>query len=346
MFTPTFNPTQTMIRYSIASLQTGYCQVYGSFKPKYADLIGQAAMMTLSAIARTDALYHDVEHTILVTMVGQEILRGKYLLEGAVTPHEWTHFIFALLCHDVGYLKGICRNDQPNQHRYATGVGTEQVAIAPSATDASLTPYHVDRSQQFVAETFGNYHLIQVETIQRMIELTRFPIPDAALYQDTSSYSGLARAADLIGQLADPHYLEKLPALFHEFAESGTNKTMGYQTSDDLRTRFPNFFRTVVYPLIQPALRYLQATQQGRQIVQELFNNVAIAEQSQTTQANCSSTPNPIFWQQRYHFYLQDDDSDPVVASPSPTSTLVKSALVDEPPLSYFCLNSGMPIQG
>ena len=340
MFTPTFNPTETMIRQAIACLQTNYRQIYGLFQPKYADLLGQGAMMTLTAIARTDALYHDVEHTILVTMVGQEILRGKYLLEGAVTPPEWTHFMIALLCHDVGYLKGICRSDQPDQHCYATGAGTEQVAIAPGATDASLAPYHVDRSQQFVAETFGNYHLIQAETIQRMIELTRFPIPDHADYQDTGNYPGLARAADLIGQLADPRYLEKLPALFHEFAESGTNKTMGYQTPDDLRTSFPNFFRRVVYPLIQPALLYLQATQQGRQIVQELFNNVAIAEQPRSQQTAYSSTSNPVFCQQRYHYYLQDD-SDTLAASPLPTS-----ALVNQPPLSYFCLNSGMPIQG
>jgi hypothetical protein len=338
MFTPTFNPTETMIRSAIADLQTGYRQVYGSFKSQYAALIDQAAIMTLTAIAHTDALYHDVEHTVLVTMVGQEILRGKYLLEGAVTPPEWTHFILALLCHDVGYLKGICRHDQPNQHRYATGVGTEQVVIAPSATDASLTPYHVDRSQQFVAETFRNYHLIPIETIQRMIELTRFPIPDQADYQDTANYPGLTRAADLIGQLADPHYLEKLPALFHEFAESGTNKTMGYQTSDDLRSSFPKFFRTAVYPLIQPALRYLQATPQGRQIVQELFNNVAIAEQPRTPQATCSSSSNPFFCQQRYHLYLSDDAETSAIDR-LPTST-------HEPPVSYFCLNSGMPIQG
>jgi hypothetical protein len=343
MFTPAFNPTVAMIHASIASLQTGYQQTYGSSKPQYADLIGQATIMTLSAIAHTDALYHDVEHTILVSMVGQEILRGKQLVEGAVTPQEWTHFIVALLCHDVGYLKGICHNDQPNQHRYATGVGKEQVTIAPSATDASLTPYHVDRSQQFVAETFSNYHLLQVETIQRMIELTRFPIPNEPIYQETSSYSGLARSADLIGQLADPHYLEKLPALFHEFAESGANQTLGYQTPNDLRTSFPKFFYSVVYPLIQPALRYLQVTPQGRQVVQELFNNVAIAAQSQTSQANYSSIPNPTFWQQRYHFYLEDDAIDPVVDSLLPF-TFDTPDLVDEPSLSCFCFNNGMPI--
>ncbi|MEX0270589.1 Npun_R2479 family HD domain-containing metalloprotein [Leptolyngbyaceae cyanobacterium UHCC 1019] len=327
MFTPTFNPTETMIRCAIAELQRSYRQAYGSVKPQDADLIGQAAMITLTAIAHTDALYHDVEHTILVTMVGQEILRGKHLLEGTVTPSEWTHFVLALLCHDVGYLKGICRNDQPDQHCYATGVGNEQVAIAPSATDASLTPYHVDRSQKFVAETFRNYHLIQVETIQHMIELTRFPIPDRADYQDTDTYPGLARAADLIGQLADPHYLEKLPALFHEFAEVGTNKTMGYQTPDDLRASFPDFFRTVVYPLIQPALRHLQATQRGRQIVQELFNNVAIAEQSHISQANDSSPQNPIFDQQRYHYYLQDE-CDLLAAAPLSISTSANEPLL------------------
>jgi hypothetical protein len=330
MFTPTFNPTEAMIRCAIADLQTNYRRIYGSFEPQYADLTAQVAMITLTAIAHTDALYHDVEHTILVTTVGQEILRGKHLLEGSVTSQEWTDFVLALLCHDVGYLKGICHNDQPNEHRYATGVGTEQVAIAPSATDASLTPYHVDRSQQFVAETFGNYHLIQVETIQRMIELTRFPIPDHADYQDMGNYPGLARAADLIGQLADPHYLEKLPALFHEFAESGTNKTMGYQTPDDLRIGFPKFFRTVVYPLIQPALRYLQATQQGRQIVQELFNNVAIADQPRSRHPNFSATLNPT-WQQRHHYYLQDD-RDLLVTSPLPPATLV-----NELRLSYLC---------
>ena len=114
---------------------------------------------------------------------------------------------------------------------------------------------------------------------------------------------------------------------------------MGYQTPDDLRTSFPNFFRRVVYPLIQPALLYLQATQQGRQIVQELFNNVAIAEQPRSQQTAYSSTSNPVFCQQRYHYYLQDD-SDTLAASPLPTS-----ALVNQPPLSYFCLNSGMPNQ-
>ena len=37
---------------------------------------------------------------------------------------------------------------------------------------------------------------------------------------------------------------------------------------------FPKFYRTQVYPYIQPALAYLQATPLGQQIVENLEANV------------------------------------------------------------------------
>jgi outer membrane immunogenic protein len=37
-------------------------------------------------------------------------------------------------------------------------------------------------------------------------------------------------AADLIGQLGDPHYMRKSNALFYEFEEIGLNKKLGYET--------------------------------------------------------------------------------------------------------------------
>src|SRR5687767_7360813 len=47
--------------------------------------------MALESIANSDALYHDVEHTIMVTLVGQEILKGKHLHAGGVTPRDCGH---------------------------------------------------------------------------------------------------------------------------------------------------------------------------------------------------------------------------------------------------------------
>jgi hypothetical protein len=44
----------------------------------------------------------------------------------------------------------------------------------------------------------------------------------------------LVRAADLIGQLGDPHYLRKVNALYYEFEEVGMNRQLGYTSPADL----------------------------------------------------------------------------------------------------------------
>ena len=52
--------------------------------------------------------------------------------------------------------------------------------------------------------------------------------------EDMDEEGALLRAADMIGQLGDPHYLRKANALFHEFEENGMNKQFGYATPADL----------------------------------------------------------------------------------------------------------------
>jgi hypothetical protein len=64
-------------------------------------------------------------------------------------------------------------------------------------------PYHVDRSKLFVIEHITNSEHLDADRIARAIEFTRFPSLQA------SEEGLLVRAADLIGQLGDPHYLRK-----------------------------------------------------------------------------------------------------------------------------------------
>ncbi len=269
-----FNPKKVMINTCVECLQSGYHRNYGDLKPNYADILGLTANMALENIANSDALYHNIEHTILVTLAGQEILRGKYLLEGSVSCEDWLHFIISLLCHDIGYVKGVCQQDQAKERLYATGIDDVMISLPPFATDASLTPFHVDRGKLFVEECFGDRLPLDTRAVKRNIELTRFPVPQDEEHLNTSNYPGLARAADLIGQLSDPHYLQKIPALFYEFEETGANKTSGYRTPGDLRKNYPNFYQNVVVPYIQPALRYLELTLEGKQIVAHLYANV------------------------------------------------------------------------
>lgn len=271
-----FNATELLIDHFVQSLKDGYRRAYGSLKSEYEEIIGWIGSMALENIANSDALYHDVEHTILVTLVGQEILRGKHIREGGVSSEDWLHFIISLLCHDIGYVKGVCRDDTPGH--YATGQRGEVIELPPGASDASLTPYHVDRGKLFVDERFGNNKLISAEIIKRNIELTRFPVPDKDDHKDTVNYPGLIRAADLIGQLSDLRYLKKIGALFYEFYETGESKRLGYEHPGDLRRNYPKFYWKVVYPYVKDGMRYLELTQQGKQVLANLHSNVFVVE--------------------------------------------------------------------
>ena len=77
-----------------------YERTYGMLEPSYPGIISFFARLALENIANSDAAYHDVNHTIMVTLVGQEILRGRHISVGGVTPREWLHFIVSLLCHE------------------------------------------------------------------------------------------------------------------------------------------------------------------------------------------------------------------------------------------------------
>jgi hypothetical protein len=283
-----FHVQRYVIDQFVKELQDAYQQTYNILEPQYGNVIGWAGHLALENIANSNALYHNVEHTIMVTMVGQLILKGKHLTEGGVSPKDWMHFTLALLCHDIGYVRGICRldNDKGNdrKHYYATGIGEGMVYLSPDYTDAILQPYHVDRSQQFIRERFSRQLSldIDIETVASYIELTRFPIPTTPYYDVTDSYAGLARAADFIGQLGDPGYLLKMPALFYEFAENGMNEILGYETPGDLRRDYTRFYWDIVSPRIQPALRYLSITQEGKQWLANLYAHVFDVEHSPT----------------------------------------------------------------
>lgn len=273
-----FNATEILINSFVQKLREGYHRTYGGLKTDYEDIIAWAGNMAMENIANSDALYHNVEHSIMVTLVGQEILRGKQIREGGVTPDDWLHFIIALVCHDIGYVKGVCRSDRETERLYATGQNGEMVHLPAGASDASLTPYHVDRAKLFIGERFAGHKLIDAEVIKLNIELTRFPVPKEGDHRDTVSFPGLIRASDLMGQMSDPRYLKKISALYYEFEETGVNKALGYRHPGDLRRNYSKFYWNGVFPYIQDALHYLSLTQQGKQIIANLYSNVFVVE--------------------------------------------------------------------
>jgi hypothetical protein len=275
------NLQKVVIEYSVNELRNAYTKTYSEMEQQLGNIMVWSCHLALENIANSDALYHDLEHTVMVATAGQAILEGKHLSEGGVTPRDWVHVMIALLCHDIGYVKGVCRADSDGF--FATGIGDGTVEISPTLTDAALAPYHVDRSKLFVRERFGNNLLsgmaavIDADLIASHIEMTRFPVPEKDRLKDPKDYPALVRAADLIGQLGDPNRLLRCPALFYEFQEIGLNEKLGYKTPGDLRHSNAKFYWDVVSPYIQGALRYLRVTQEGKQWVANLYANVLAA---------------------------------------------------------------------
>lgn len=247
---------------------------FGATDAELIEAIPSAARLALDCIGNSDALYHNVEHTMLVTLVGYDIMRGRALLTQTCAS-DFAHVIAACLFHDIGFVRGILAGDSPEGYVIDAKGGKKK--LERGASDAALMPYHVDRSKLYVLDRIANSKLVDAERIARAIEFTRFPSPPEP--KDPDNEEGLlVRAADLIGQLGDPHYLRKANALYHEFEEVGMNRQLGYSSPADLTDRYPQFYWNSVSEHVQTAIRYLNVSSSGRQWIASLYSNVFRAE--------------------------------------------------------------------
>ena len=250
-------------------------ELFGTGNDDAAERLGALARSTVECLGRSDALYHNLEHTMLVTMAGRDILRGRMMCE-RIAPMDYSHLIIACLLHDIGYVRGVLKNDTENE--FVIDRSGNKITLPRGASDASLTPYHVDRSIIFVEERLGASPTIDASRIAEAIEFTRFPVPATHVNTADNREPRLVQAADLIGQLGDPLYPRKANALFHEFEEVGTNRQLGYATPADLIEKFPGFYWNSVAMHLGEATTFLDLTARGRQWIANLHHHVMCAE--------------------------------------------------------------------
>src|SRR6202142_371769 len=122
---------------------------FGASHARLAEVVPFAARVTLECIGNSDALYHNVEHTMLVTLAGHDIFKGGALLTAA-TPIEYSNFIVACLTHDIGYLREIVQGDGTDG--LVVDAAGRKVTLPRGSSDAALAPYHVERSKLFVLD--------------------------------------------------------------------------------------------------------------------------------------------------------------------------------------------------
>jgi hypothetical protein len=268
-----FEPDLALIGQVAAKLEADFRSAHGSARPEYAEALVSIARRTLEKIALCDALYHNVNHTILVTLVGNDILKGKLAIGVELPAKRWLNFIVSLLCHDIGYVPDLCQGDRNGV--LASGKAGGTFTLPVEATHASMAPYHVDRGVLFVRERFTEHPLLDADAIAANIDRTRFPVPEDEVSQATEDDPGLLRAADLLGQVGEPRVARRYPALFYEFEETGVNRKLGYSSPHDLVRDFPRFYSKVVVRYCREAMRLLEATADGQMWLSNLHFHLA-----------------------------------------------------------------------
>ncbi len=258
-------------------LTRDFRRIFGSAHDDIAERLGSAARSTIECLAKSDALYHNYEHTLQVTIVGRDILQGM-MVHQRIEPSDYSHLIAACLLHDIGYVRGVLNGDSDTE--FVIDGSGNTITLPRGASDAALMPYHVDRSKIFAFERLEKVPNLDAARVAAAIEMTRFPIPPNPREADGLE-PRLVQAADFIGQLGDPLYSRKANALYYEFEEVGTNRQLGYSSPADITEKYPSFFWNSVSMHLDDGIKYLNMTAAGRQWIANLHHHILCAERAQ-----------------------------------------------------------------
>ena len=261
-------------------LVEGYRAVYGKRDPDHGSIIRAMAQLAVERISSSDALYHDVHHTDDGD-AGRPDHPARPDHGRGDGPEDWLHFTVATLCHDIGYLRGICPGDR--EGRYVIDGEGNTIEAPRGASDAFLAPYHIERGKIFVRHRCRRSRHLDPERIAQAIELTRFPIPDDDDHADTDTEAGAGpcrRPDRPAGRPGPPAQAQcallrvrrdrhRAPARLRVAGRSG-------------RAVIRASSGRKVEPYLDTALRHLERTVEGKQWIAQLYAHVFVEEHSRS----------------------------------------------------------------
>ena len=166
--------------------------------------------------------YHDFNHINHVLLVTARIIDGLNIYEGTFDETKAVNLLIASLLHDTGYI---------------------QEADDTEGTGAKYTNTHVYRSIEFIKKNHKILNLLEedIPAIASMIECTSMTSDPIDQLSGEELLSGaIIATADIIGQMSDRMYLEKLLFLYYEFVEAGID---GYNTAFDILRKTHKFYQ-------------------------------------------------------------------------------------------------------
>jgi hypothetical protein len=189
--------------------------------------------------ARCDTEYHDLQHSLDVTLAMARLLDGyeRSRVEGpAIGERLFQLGVICALYHDIGYIR------RANDTRHANG--------------AEYTPIHVSRGGRFLKEYLPRIGMEEYADVAgAILHFTGYETPVSQIKVPEPIFGlvgSLLGSADIIAQMSDRCYLEKCrDRLYPEFVAGGITvrrteaggEEVVFASAEDLLRKTPGFFR-------------------------------------------------------------------------------------------------------
>ena len=228
-----------------------------------------------------DTLYHDLRHTLDMTLALARLVDGHDRMIGGsnrLGPRRAMLGVLVALLHDSGYLKR------------TSEAGVDNGAV--------FTKVHVSRSADFIAQYLPRVGFAEEAPLAaRLVHFTGYEMDVDDIQVDDSRdrvVGWMVGTADLIGQMSDRMYLEKVHRFLYEEFVWGQiarevmpdgREVVRYVSADDLIIKTPGFYEYVARTRIDKKLggvdRYAEAHFGGASLYQsEIDRNMDFLRQT------------------------------------------------------------------
>jgi hypothetical protein len=188
---------------------------------------------------RCDTEYHDLQHSLDVTLAMARLLDGYERSRGDGPHIDERLFQLGVICalyHDIGYIR------RANDTKHING--------------AEYTPIHVSRGGRFLKEYLPRIAMDEFADVAgAILHFTGYETPVAQINVPDPIYrliGSLLGSADIIAQMADRCYLEKCrDRLYPEFVAGGITvrrteaggEEVVFASAEDLLRKTPSFYQ-------------------------------------------------------------------------------------------------------
>jgi len=167
--------------------------------------------------------YHDLKHTTDTFLAMARLIHGAFVVGENLTRENVNLGLICALMHDTGYIQTLDDN---------VGTGAKYTRIDSKRSIVFMDKYIVDNGLS--RQDFDSFSDILICTsLETKVKEMQFKSREIELL------GKMLGTADLLGQMADRTYLEKLLFLFYEFREGGVDE---YESELDLLKKTIYFY--------------------------------------------------------------------------------------------------------